>query len=191
VTGSGDSELKVWKINREVPATGLSVNDSKIADNPPDSEVSQVIPGRYPHILDLNLYRGFVQNRNVINFYGHVCRQSNERVISVRFHPRANLLAVHGQDKYIEIFRLRSSDEIKAKLARRKKRRQQAKRTPYGDMQVDDEEEEQIQAEHEIVPHQVVRTTAKVRSIDFMPVEQNQRLGEIQVPKKSSGRARR
>jgi len=100
-------------------------------------------------------------------------------VITIKFHPSANILAVQGADKFIEIFYLRAADEIKRKIARRRKR-EKAKQTKTGEV-ADPDEEVTITASDEISHYQTLITTAKVRSFDFSPADDAMKTGIVHV----------
>lgn len=100
-------------------------------------------------------------------------------MITIKFHPSANILAVQGADKFIEIFYLRAADEIKRKIARRRKR-EKAKQTKTGEV-ADPDEEVTITASDEISHYQTLITTAKVRSFDFSPGDDAMKTGIVHV----------
>ncbi|CAG8537832.1 10629_t:CDS:10 [Paraglomus brasilianum] len=156
VTGSSEPGLKIWRIDRELLDKGLDglVGDGDIED-------------------------GIKTTKKSIIFYGDVQRQSQERVITIKFHPSANILAVQGADKFIEIFYLRAADEIKRKIARRRKR-EKAKQTKTGEI-ADPDEEVTITASDEISHYQTLITTAKVRSFDFSPGDDAMKTGIVHV----------
>ncbi|KAG9299604.1 hypothetical protein G9A89_020775 [Geosiphon pyriformis] len=152
VTGSGDPELKVWKINQNILEKGLQTHD----ETEEESEV-----------------------RKAIIFYGNVERQSKSRVSTLKFHPRAGFLGVQGPDKFIELFRLRTHEEIKKKQRRRRKRETEKKlkeskkvgkeadleNPPADGMDIDFQEE--IRASDEFTSYEIIRTSGRVRSFDF------------------------
>jgi len=100
-------------------------------------------------------------------------------VITIKFHPSANILAVQGADKFIEIFRLHTADELKRKIARRRKR-EIVKQTKTVEA-ADPDEEITITASNEISHYQKLITSAKVRSFDFSPVDDAMKTGIVHV----------
>ena len=79
-------------------------------------------------------------------------------------------MAVQSHDRSVEIFRIRTEDEIRKKQARRKKRAKEKEATK-GKQKV--QEPEDIQGEHIeladlFTPYLVVRASGKVRSFSFM-----------------------
>ncbi|RKP12799.1 WD40-repeat-containing domain protein [Piptocephalis cylindrospora] len=109
----------------------------------------------------------------VITPLGHVDRASKERASSVQFHPSGKFIACQSAGKSLEIFRVRSAEEVKKKQARRaKRRREKQRKTPSGP-EVEEEEGEdgkEISMTDCIGAYKIIRTTAKIRSFDFKPV---------------------
>ena len=96
---------------------------------------------------------------------GIVSRVGRDKPLTVKFHPEGSYLAVHGSHQNIEIFRLRTPDEIKKLLARKSKRK--AKK---GGAENDSEQPEVIdenEIANEIAAYTMIRATGKVKSIDW------------------------
>ena len=53
---------------------------------------------------------------------------SNHRVSQIAFHPTKPYLAVQSHDRSVEIFRIRTEEEVRKKQARRKKRAEEKKK---------------------------------------------------------------
>ena len=104
---------------------------------------------------------------------------STHRVSQITFHPSRPYLAVQSHDRTVELFRIRTEDEIRKKQARRRKRqkeKEQAKRKKAAEhdddahMQVDGDTEEansNIELVDLFTPYLVVRASGKIRSFDF------------------------
>lgn len=113
-------------------------------------------------------------------------RQGKDRVVTLKFYPEVDLLGVHGPEKFVEIFRIRSHEEIKKKMARRKKR-QKEKNQKLGindesenmTTRIDDEKE--INVNDIITPYQIIHTNGKIRSFDFSQNENASKINSIQV----------
>ncbi|GBC04191.1 hypothetical protein RclHR1_05560011 [Rhizophagus clarus] len=155
VTGSEDAEFKVWTIDHEVLAKGLEIDDSNKEE---ENEI-----------------------KKSIRFFGSVKRQGKDRVITIKFHSKSSLLGVQGPGKSVEIFRIRTHEEIKKKLTRRKKRQKEKQHRVQdeNDFMEINVEEKQIHAEDLITPYQIIRTDGKVRSFDFSMIEDKN--GSIRV----------
>lgn len=177
VSGGGDPDIKVWKINANVLKTGLAVGE----------EAKEVGEEEEHNALDED---GKLVNAipKAITFYGSIPRQSKERVTTVEFHSSQEFLGCQASDKSIELFRIRSIDEIKKKMSRRKRRqREKAQQLlKKGDTEGAAAEEaaigeEGIQATDEITPWHIIRTGAKLRSFDFAPVKDVEKVGYVQL----------
>ncbi|KAG0291825.1 hypothetical protein BGZ98_002857 [Dissophora globulifera] len=169
VSGGGDTDLKVWKIDPIVLKTGLGVGE----------EAKEVGEEQEGEGTDSGLTKA-------ITFYGSIPRQSKERVTTLVFHASQQFLGCQASDKSIELFRIRSIDEIKKKMSRRKKRQREKQQAllKKGDTEGAAAEEpvsETIEATDEITPWHVIRSTAKFRSFDFAPVKDVEKVGHVQL----------
>lgn len=143
MTAGNDGELKVW-----------SINDSAMQQKLPNNEETA---------------------GNVLQERGTLYRQGRDRPLAVKFHHQRNLIAVHGSDKTVELLRIRSENEIRKTLARKRKRRKEKSDTAADadsgvDVADDKEDTTDIStasAADIFVPHLLVRTGGKVRSIDW------------------------
>ncbi|CAL1701388.1 unnamed protein product [Somion occarium] len=158
-TGSGEGEMKAWKLDHDVMASGLHETES--------GEVSKMI---HP-ITTLPL-------------------SSRHRVSQITFHPTKPYLAVQSHDRSVEIFRIRTEEEARKKLARRKKRakekKEQAKTKGKNKSQEEDNVDEQDEESDEIklvdlfTPYVVARASGKIRSFDFADEEHGGK-GNVQL----------
>ncbi len=87
----------------------------------------------------------------------------------------------------MEIYRIRTHEEIKKKLSRRKKRQKEKQQKSEsknqdldGAMEIDGEEHP-IRAEDLITSYQIIRTDGKIRSFDFSTIGDNYKASSIQV----------
>ncbi|KAG0012704.1 hypothetical protein BGZ80_011564 [Entomortierella chlamydospora] len=168
VSGGGDPDIKVWKIDAAVLRTGLAVGEEakEVGEEDADGESSGLV--------------------KAITFYGSIPRQSKDRVTTLEFHSSQEFLGCQASDKSIELFRIRSIDEIKKKMSRRKKRqreKQQAllKKGDTAGAAAEEPVDETIQATDEITPWHVIRSGAKFRSFDFAPAKDVQKIGHVQL----------
>ncbi|EMR11736.1 hypothetical protein PNEG_00170 [Pneumocystis murina B123] len=92
-------------------------------------------------------------------------RQSKERPITIAFHPIFDMFACHGSDKIIEIYKKRDEKELKKVLSRRKKRNREKHNDSNKDIS--------LLPEDEIVLYTTIRTSSKIRSIDWGTLGQN------------------
>jgi U3 small nucleolar RNA-associated protein 12 len=95
---------------------------------------------------------------------------SHSRVSQITFHPTQPYLAIQSQERSVEIFRIRTEEEVRKKQARRKKR---AKEKREREEHAVDETNENGTVEEEIslvdlfTPHVIVRAGGKIRSFSF------------------------
>jgi len=107
----------------------------------------------------------YLHNRGVLH------RQGKDRTIEVSFHPREDYFAVHGSEKAIEIWRIRSEDEVRKSLARKRKRRREKMGATADKMDVDGEADDDLSTAEitdVFVSYVIVRTGGKVRSLDWV-----------------------
>ncbi len=112
-----------------------------------------------------------LHNRGVLH------RKGRDRTLEIKFHPRQDYIAVHGSEKNVELWRIRSEDEVKRSLARKRKRRREKeaaegeKMDLNGEKGVVDEKPDDISSADIgdfFLPYVTVRTGGKVRSMDWV-----------------------
>ncbi|KOS18556.1 U3 small nucleolar RNA-associated protein 12 [Escovopsis weberi] len=111
---------------------------------------------------------------------GTLHRQSKDRATEVVFHPSRDYFAVHGTDKSVEIWRIRSDSEVKKGLARKRRRRREKQKEGKqadgeavaaedgGDEAAAKEDVSQADISDVFVQYVIVRTGGKVRSVDWV-----------------------
>lgn len=151
ITAGNDGELKVWSID----TVGL-YNYTKQVTNAPDIR--------------------YLANRGVLH------RQGKDKAIGVRVHPQQDYFAVHGSEKAVEVWRIRSEEEVRKALVRKRKRRREKAGTKINQVEstgevtdvgadVADENADDLSTAEItdfFVPHVIVRTGGKVRSLDWI-----------------------
>jgi U3 small nucleolar RNA-associated protein 12 len=111
----------------------------------------------------------------MVNFVTSLPLSSRHRVSHILFHPSQPYLAVQSHDRSIEVFRIRTEEEVRKKQARRKKRAKEKGKSKSKGKVVDDDNvvDDAMDVDQEInvidlfTPYLVVRASAKVRSFDF------------------------
>ena len=131
------------------------------------------IPGLYGLSKQVNS----IAESRYLHDRGVLHRQGKDKAIGVSFHPRLDYFAVHGSEKAIEVWRIRSEEEVKKSLTRKRKRRREKLGNASGAMEVDEVNPEQDEKSADIssaeigdffVPHVIVRTGGKIRSFDWI-----------------------
>jgi hypothetical protein len=101
---------------------------------------------------------------------------SRYRVSQILFHRTEPYLAVQSHERSIEIFRIRTEEEVRKKQARRRKRAKEKKgkdKSPENTLEgikVEDNkagDNEEIQLPDLFTPYLIVRSSGKIRSFDF------------------------
>lgn len=93
---------------------------------------------------------------------------SRHRVSQIMFHQTQPYLAVQSHDRSVEIFRIRTEEEVRKKQARRKKRSKEKKKIKdTEDKDSDSDGEVEIKLVDLFTPYLVVRASGKIRSFDF------------------------
>ena len=147
ITAGNDGDLKVWSFD----SAGLA-------------KVAHDVSGDLKHKL--------LKERGILY------RQGKDRTTGVTFQSKGTYIAAHGSEKAVEIWRIRTEGEVQKALARKRKRRREKLSTAAsleGNIEIDQLDAEQdadnVQSAHitdVIVPYVIVRTTGKVRSIDWV-----------------------
>ncbi|TPX38895.1 hypothetical protein SeMB42_g01549 [Synchytrium endobioticum] len=154
-TGGVDDEIRVWDIDTEALSTKLVPVDSS-AD-----------------VMDVGN-----PLKKALNVRGSIQRQSKERVVTIQFHPSERYLGIQGNDKMIEVYKIKTEDEIRRKQARRAKRqreKQQKSKLTEPPSVVDESDDNETTATSAISISDIytsfvtIRASARIRSFDFSP----------------------
>lgn len=126
------------------------------------------------HQVDVPQTTHFLEDRGTLH------RHSKDRAVQVSFHPRKDYFAVHGVEKAIEIWRIRSDAEVKKSVSRKRRRRREKlasikKDSTDGDVDMVSAAENEDEDDANVLPdisdifaqHIILRTTGKVRSVDW------------------------
>jgi U3 small nucleolar RNA-associated protein 12 len=159
VSGGGEGEAKAWSLNPDVLANGIREG--------PDGKL---VRGITPLAASLPLAT-----------ISHA-----QRISQVKFHPSMPYLAVQTGEKTVEVLRLRTAEEIKKKMIRRKKReREKKKEKGEADAEVaekGDVEDKVPEWKDRLASWIVVRAGGKIRSFDWAPEKSSKKAkGEAQV----------
>jgi U3 small nucleolar RNA-associated protein 12 len=122
-------------------------------------------------ILNPPLGLQYLKDRGVLH------RQAKDKALEISFHPRRDYFSVHGSGKALEIWRIRSEDEIRKSLARKRRRKREKLAATAGVTATDGPEAGGIDAIAEdvasadisdvFVPYVTIRTSGKVRSASW------------------------
>jgi U3 small nucleolar RNA-associated protein 12 len=98
---------------------------------------------------------------------GNLPLASSHRVSQIMFHPHHPFLAIQSHENSLELFRIRTEEEVKKKLARREKRRNEKAKNPKAIEQTEQTEKHESTLTDTLVPYCVVRPSGKIRSFSF------------------------
>ncbi|EME79238.1 uncharacterized protein MYCFIDRAFT_204745 [Pseudocercospora fijiensis CIRAD86] len=112
---------------------------------------------------------GESKKQDVLQSQGIIHRQGKDRTIGVVFHPKQDYVAIHGSEKAVELWRIRSAEELDRHM-KRKRRRRREKAAAAGETAAPeiDEVPETPDVTDVFIPVVTVRTGGKVRSVNWM-----------------------
>jgi U3 small nucleolar RNA-associated protein 12 len=157
LTGSGEGEVKAWKINQAGLKSGLQESSS--------GEVCLFVSIPI-HTETQYLY----QLTKMIHPLTVLPVSSRQRISQIHYHPTAPFLAIQSHDRSIDVFRIRTEDEVRKKRARRQKRIKEKKsqKGTVADEDIFGNEDAEIQLVDLYTPYLVVRASGKIRSFNFV-----------------------
>jgi U3 small nucleolar RNA-associated protein 12 len=194
---SKDALIKVWDVstqhciethvaqsNGECWALGVSPDGSGCMTAGNDGEL-KVWAIDLPGLGKTASSIGDVAEQQYLHERGTLYRQGKDRTLGISFYARADYIAVHGSDRAVEIWRIRSEGEVQKALSRkRKRRREKAKNETNGGVNETEVTEEKVniadaEISEVIVPYVTVRIPpggGRVRSISWMHVKGSKKL---------------
>lgn len=165
-TGSNDGELKAWSIDMDSLAVGMT-----------ETENGEVCTLEWLFIANVLTHLLTLQLTKMIRPLGSLPLSTQHRVSQISFHPTETLLAVQSHERTVELFHIRTEEEVKKKRARRAQRereksKKKSKGTEEAESQVaapDAEERDKPVALTDLfTPYLIVRPSGKTRSFDFV-----------------------
>ncbi|KAL2798292.1 hypothetical protein BJX66DRAFT_56923 [Aspergillus keveii] len=197
ITTGKDSLIKVWDLasqhciethvaqsNGECWSLGLAPDHSGCITGGNDGELKAWSLDEAA-MLEISKEKAGSEKRKILVDRGVFYRNGKDRTTGITFHPRADYIALHGSEKAVEIWRIRSETEVQKSLARKRKRRkekegQRATENDEFEKAVEKVEEDVSAAPvtEVFVSHIIVRTGGKVRSCDWIRTKSS---GKIQL----------
>ena len=191
---SKDSLIKIWDVatqhciethiaqtNGECWALGVSPDGSGCITAGNDGEL-KVWAIDLPGLRRASSAIGEGEEQRYLTSRGILYRQGKDRTQGISWYTKSDYIAVHGAEKAVEIWRIRSEEEVRKSLIRKRKRkREKAKNETNGEAQEEADAEEKTNiADAEIgeviVPYVTVRTAGKVRSVAWMRIRGTKKL---------------
>ncbi|KAI5365889.1 Putative small-subunit processome, Utp12, WD40/YVTN repeat-like-containing domain superfamily [Septoria linicola] len=113
-------------------------------------------------LAELGSTVGESKKQDVLQSQGIIHRQGKDRTVGVAFHPKQDYISVHGSEKAVELFRIRSAEELHRVMLRKRKRRRE-KLAAAGQTLAPEKDEaiEQPDVTDVFVPYVVLRTGVK------------------------------
>ena len=112
-----------------------------------------------------------VKGRNYLEDKGVIHRHGKDRTTGIHFQSRSEFLAVHGSEKAVEIWKIRTPVEVKRSLDRKRKRAKKKAAEDGTDndveMQNEDNDPSKASVSEVFVQYLIVRTGGKVHSVDW------------------------
>ncbi|CEG41706.1 WD40-repeat-containing subunit of the 18S rRNA processing complex [Plasmopara halstedii] len=179
-SSSKDTLVKVWDLETQhcvQTCVGHRNEVWSLAVNPKGDRLLTGVSDNQLRVWSVQHQHG--NEGETVKLLGHIYRQSNDRVARVSYNSKGDLVGVQSAGKTLEIYRVRSADEIKKKRQRREKRvREKAKKKPQQGLEVetttkkehkDTEDATDNSATDELELLCVVRSSHRIKSFAFSP----------------------
>ncbi|PCH41262.1 WD-repeat-containing protein [Wolfiporia cocos MD-104 SS10] len=186
LTSSKDTFLKLWDLSTQHCVQTIVAHRSEVWTFDVDNKHELVFTGSAEGELKAwridheALAEGLRENESgevakLIHSVATLPLSSNHRVSQITFHPTRPFLAVQSHDRTVELFRIRTEDEVRKKQARRRKRMKEKmeERKAQGKEPITSADADMVNANQDVqlvdlfTPYLVVRASGKVRSFDF------------------------
>jgi len=119
----------------------------------------------------LAINTGDNSERRFLHERGTFYRHNKDKTTSVSFHESGSYIAVHGSDRAVEVFRVRSLIEVQKSLTRKRKRRREKAKGSQAGVGLEEEDNEidvsKAEISEFITPYVIVRPNGKVKSIHW------------------------
>ena len=157
ISGAGDSELKVWDIT--------------FKDDDPDKfneKIIQLKNSKKDYDDDDDDDDETADDENdilVVTHAGTIMRKSTVKLANIFIDPQQRMLVCHGVENFVECFRIKTEDEVKASLVKRakKEKKKRKRENPEDDVEIHITKT----LSDEIERLEPFKTSSKVKSCDL------------------------
>ncbi|KAK3097407.1 hypothetical protein FSP39_009376 [Pinctada imbricata] len=158
ITGSVDSELRVWNIQ---------YIDEMEHEKTDDSMEPKLKRARVENLTEDD-EEETEEDLNILQCtkVGSVMRQGRDRVVSMATDSAEKVLACHGNESSLELFRLPTDDELKKHMLKRKKKLKKKLLESSGEQ--NSEQEVQITLKDEVQKLNTVKMSSKIVAVDLV-----------------------
>lgn len=121
------------------------------------------------HVLaEIEHSSGDAKQQNALVSQGILHRQGKDRTVGISFHPKQDYIAIHGSEKAVELWRIRSTDELHRHMQRKRRRRRE--KAAAGEALALDTGDNDIAPEvgDIFIQHVILRIGGKVRSVAWV-----------------------
>ncbi|XP_078088813.1 WD repeat-containing protein 3 [Mustelus asterias] len=160
MTGSSDSELRVWDIHYLDEEKEVGEPDVKKTKNPfENAEVTEDELNENPEERILACQKS-----------GSLFREGRNRVVTLAVDISSRIVACHGTDGVLEVFKILTEEEVNQKIEKKqKKARKKAKRkAESGESDVDLQPAVERTLKDEIEKVTNIKASGKIRSFNFL-----------------------
>ncbi|KAE8908437.1 WD repeat-containing protein 3 [Phytophthora fragariae] len=181
-SSSKDTLVKVWDLETQHCVQTCVGHRNEVWSLALNPKGDRMLTGASDNQLRVWSVEG--QEGETVKLLGSIYRQSNDRAARVAYSPKGDLVGVQSAGKTVEVYRVRSADEIKKKRQRRekrqrekaKKKQQQLEEAGKGKklvipkvQEADEEDAADNSATDELELLCVVRSSHRVKSFAFSP----------------------
>ena len=149
ITGTSDEDIKMFSIDKSVLGKKMKRIPSS-GNHDDNSSMSELL---------------------AFHLTGNLSRSSKERVAGITIDPSGRYFVCQTADKTLEIYQIRSEDEIKKKMNRKKKRNQE--KSGKQDAGIIQEGAAAPPMADEYASVRVYKASGRIRSFDFRPLQSN------------------
>nr|XP_058899588.1 WD repeat-containing protein 3 isoform X2 [Kogia breviceps] len=181
VTSGKDTMVKWWDLDTQHCFKTMVGHRTEIGD--PEEPESKKVKGSFPGIQDtheaeddtLEMDEAPEDRILTCRKAGSIMREGRDRVVNLAVDRTGRILACHGTDSVLEVFRILSKEEIQKKIDKKmKKAKKKAKLNSCKEEEEDLEVNVEMTLQDEIQRVTNIKTSAKIKSFDLIHTPQGE-----------------